>query len=96
MLVVQVHYKHPQVLQAAGEWNTQFNSCEKHEPIGERFVLSNKIALTYTNNIQNFSFQAHLTATLPYPFSEELQGIANSSGIPLGNNYKHFINVVEN
>uniref|UniRef100_A0A8C5T753 Acid ceramidase n=1 Tax=Malurus cyaneus samueli TaxID=2593467 RepID=A0A8C5T753_9PASS len=27
---------------------------------------------------------AHLTATLPYPFNEELQGIANSSGIPLG------------
>ncbi|KAM9236272.1 acid ceramidase isoform 3-T3 [Leptosomus discolor] len=30
---------------------------------------------------------AHLTATLPYPFNEELQGIANSSGIPLGKLY---------
>uniref|UniRef100_A0A8C3LSS7 Acid ceramidase n=2 Tax=Phasianidae TaxID=9005 RepID=A0A8C3LSS7_CHRPC len=27
---------------------------------------------------------SHLTDTLPYPFNEELQGIANSSGIPLG------------
>lgn len=50
----------------------------------------------YTNNIQNISFQAHLTATLPYPFNEELQGIANSSGIPLGNSFQHFIDVVEN
>uniref|UniRef100_A0A8B9DSU3 Acid ceramidase n=1 Tax=Anser cygnoides TaxID=8845 RepID=A0A8B9DSU3_ANSCY len=28
--------------------------------------------------------ESHLTETLPYPFNEELQGIANSSGVPLG------------
>ncbi|KFO99390.1 Acid ceramidase, partial [Calypte anna] len=42
------------------------------------FFPSGKVVDIVDNKI------AHLTATLPYPFNEELQGIANSSGIPLG------------
>ncbi|NWH78734.1 ASAH1 ceramidase, partial [Piaya cayana] len=42
------------------------------------FFPSGKIVDIVDNKI------AHLTATLPYPFNEELQGIANASGIPLG------------
>ncbi|RMC14046.1 hypothetical protein DUI87_09133 [Hirundo rustica rustica] len=46
--------------------------------IANTFFPSGKVVDIVDNKI------AHLTATLPYPFNEELQGIANSSGIPLG------------
>ncbi|PKU29507.1 acid ceramidase [Limosa lapponica baueri] len=54
--------------------------------IANTFFPSGKVVDIVDNKI------AHLTATLPYPFNEELQGIANSSGIPLGNSFQHFIN----
>lgn len=92
VLFFQVLCKHPQVLQTAEELNIYFYSAKN----GERFVSNNQIAFAYTNNIQNFSFQSHLTETLPYPFNEELQGIANSSGVPLGNSLQCFVNIMEN
>ncbi|NWH23477.1 ASAH1 ceramidase, partial [Grus americana] len=46
--------------------------------IANTFFPSGKVVDIVDNKI------ARLTATLPYPFNEELQGIANSSGIPLG------------
>lgn len=32
----------------------------------------------------HFYFQAPLVDTLPFPFNEELKGIADVSGLPLG------------